>query len=55
MPGDTVAERELTALVLFAGTAGALNLARAISGETLRNAILERARAFYVEALYGQP
>ncbi len=51
LPGETSAERERTALVLFAGMAGALNVARATSDEALRRTILEAARAFYVQAL----
>ncbi|MGH9324597.1 MAG: TetR/AcrR family transcriptional regulator, partial [Vicinamibacteria bacterium] len=51
MPGDSSAERKRTAMVLFAGMAGALNLARAAADESLRQAILEDARAFYVRIL----
>jgi TetR/AcrR family transcriptional repressor of nem operon len=54
MPGATVAERERTAMVLFAGMAGALNVARAAADETLRHAVLEQARAFYLGALGAQ-
>jgi TetR/AcrR family transcriptional repressor of nem operon len=51
LPGESAAERERTAMVLLAGMAGALNVARAVSDEPLRRAILEQARAFYVQAL----
>lgn len=51
MPGRTSAERERLAMVLFAGMAGALNLARAASDDGLRRAILEQARSFYLNAL----
>jgi TetR/AcrR family transcriptional repressor of nem operon len=51
MPGHTAAERERTAMVLFAGMAGALNLARATSDDGLRRAILDQARTFYIQAL----
>jgi TetR/AcrR family transcriptional repressor of nem operon len=51
MPGATAAERERTALVLFGGMAGVLNLARATSDEALRRSILKSARAAYVRAL----
>ncbi len=54
MPGRTIAERRRSALVLFAGMAGVLNLARATSDEKLRRTILEGARAFYVRALCRQ-
>lgn len=54
MPGKTPAERERTALVLFAGMVGAINLARATPNEALRQSILEQARAFYIQALRGQ-
>ena len=51
MPGGTSAERERLAMVLFAGMAGALNLARAAADDELRRAILEQARSFYLDAL----
>ena len=51
LPGRTLAERKRTAMVLFAGMAGVLNLARATPDEGVRRAILEGARAFYVRAL----
>ncbi len=54
LPGRTIADRERSAGVLFAGMAGVLNLARAISDEALRRALLEGARAFYVQALCGK-
>jgi TetR/AcrR family transcriptional repressor of nem operon len=53
MPGRTATERERAAIVLFAGMAGVLNVARATSDETLRDSILEQARAFYIKA-YGR-
>jgi TetR/AcrR family transcriptional repressor of nem operon len=51
MPGATAAERENTAMVLFAGMAGALNLARTTTDEGLRRAILDQARKFYIATL----
>lgn len=51
MPDETQSEREATALTLFTGMAGALNLARAASDPQLRRSILSGARAFYVNAL----
>jgi TetR/AcrR family transcriptional regulator, transcriptional repressor for nem operon len=51
VPRRSAAERERTAMVLFSGMAGALNLARAASEQPRRRAILDRARAFYKEAL----
>jgi TetR/AcrR family transcriptional repressor of nem operon len=50
MPGRTAAARERSAMVLFAGMAGALNVARAVSDERLRQAILDQARTFYIDA-----
>jgi TetR/AcrR family transcriptional repressor of nem operon len=49
MPGGTPAERRRNVMVLFAGMAGVLNLARATPDETFRRTILEGARAFYVQ------
>lgn len=51
MPGATPAERQRTSLVLFAGMAGALTVARATTDTALRQAILEQARTFYIHAL----
>jgi hypothetical protein len=51
MPGATAAERERTSMVVFSGMAGALNLARATADETLRHAILDQARSFYIQSL----
>jgi TetR/AcrR family transcriptional repressor of nem operon len=51
MPGATATARERTAMVLFAGMAGALNLARALTDETLRHTILDQARAFYIQSM----
>jgi TetR/AcrR family transcriptional regulator, transcriptional repressor for nem operon len=48
MPGETAAEREQNAIVLFAGMAGTLALARATASDALRMGILEAARKFYV-------
>jgi TetR/AcrR family transcriptional regulator, transcriptional repressor for nem operon len=48
MPGETPAEREQTAMVLFAGMSGVLTLARAIADPALRRSILEAARTFYL-------
>lgn len=50
MPGRTAAARERAAMVLFAGMAGTLTVARAVSDERLRRAILEEARTFYIQA-----
>lgn len=50
MPGDTAAKRERRAIVLLAGMAGTLNLARATADDALRNTILDQARRFYVQA-----
>ena len=55
MPGDSPAQRERHAMVLFAGMAGALNVARAASDDTLRRTILEQARALFVRALDPRP
>ena len=55
MPAGTIAERERTAMVLFAGMAGVLNVARAASDESLRRAILQQARALFVRALRSGP
>jgi TetR/AcrR family transcriptional regulator, transcriptional repressor for nem operon len=54
MPGDTLAEREQTAVILFAGMAGTLILARATADETLRRQILEAARSFYGQLVRGR-
>jgi AcrR family transcriptional regulator len=54
MPGRTLAEQKRAAMVLFAGMAGVLNVARATPDERLRRTILEGARAFYVQALCGK-
>ena len=51
MPGESEAERQQTAMVLFASMAGAVNLARAIADDTLRNTILEQARVFCLHAI----
>jgi TetR/AcrR family transcriptional repressor of nem operon len=51
MPGATAAEREGTSMVVFAGMAGALNVARATADESLRRALLDQARTFYLQAL----
>jgi TetR/AcrR family transcriptional regulator, transcriptional repressor for nem operon len=48
MPGQTAAERERTAIVLFASMAGTLTLARAIADEALRRDMLATAREFYL-------
>ena len=49
LPGDTPAEREQTAMVLFAGMAGTLTLARATADGGLRQTILETARKLYLQ------
>lgn len=51
MPGQSEAERQQTAMVLFASMAGALNMARAIADDALRRTILEQARTFCLRAL----
>lgn len=51
MPGRTRAEREQTAVALFAGMAGVLAVARAAADPALRDAILEQGRALYIKAL----
>jgi TetR/AcrR family transcriptional regulator, transcriptional repressor for nem operon len=51
MPGRTLAERQRGAMVLFAGMAGVVNLARATPDEASRRRILEGACAFYVRAV----
>lgn len=48
MPGETSAEREENAVVLFAGMAGTLALARATADDALRQRILDAARTFYL-------
>jgi TetR/AcrR family transcriptional regulator, transcriptional repressor for nem operon len=53
MPGDTIAERERMAIVLFASMAGTLTLARATADETLRSDILATARDLYLKS-YGR-
>jgi TetR/AcrR family transcriptional regulator, transcriptional repressor for nem operon len=50
MPGKSVAERERTAIVLFASMAGTVMLARATADDTIRRDILETARAFYLKS-----
>lgn len=55
MPAGTLAERERTAMVLFAGMAGVLNAARAVSDEALRRAMLEQARALFIQAFGPRP
>jgi hypothetical protein len=50
MPGRTAAERERTAIVLFASMAGTVMLARATADETIRRDILETARTFYLKS-----
>jgi hypothetical protein len=50
MPGRTAAERERTAIVLFASMAGTVMLARATADDTIRRDILETARTFYLKS-----
>ncbi len=50
LPGETESERRRNSLVLFSGMAGALNLARSVTDEKLRQNILQSARQFYIEA-----
>ena len=49
MPGDTAAEREQNAIVLFASMAGTLTLARGVANDALRHQILDAARKFYLQ------
>ncbi len=51
MPGRTKAQRQHTAIVLFAGMAGVLNVARAAADDALRDAILKHGRTFHLKAL----
>ena len=50
VPGKSVKERELKAHVLFSGMMGALNMARAVSDEALREEILKSSREMYIQA-----
>lgn len=50
LPGETESERRRNAIVLFSGMAGALGLARSVTGEKMRQNILQAAKQFYVEA-----
>jgi TetR/AcrR family transcriptional regulator, transcriptional repressor for nem operon len=50
MPGSSAAERERTAIVLFASMAGTLMLARATADETIRRGVLETARTLYLKS-----
>jgi TetR/AcrR family transcriptional regulator, transcriptional repressor for nem operon len=54
VPGDTPTERERRVLVLFAGMAGVLNVARATSDAALRRTILEAGRTFFLQAFCGR-
>jgi AcrR family transcriptional regulator len=54
LPGRTLAERKRAAMVLFAGMAGVLTVARATPDEGARRKLLEGARAFYLRALCGE-
>ena len=49
MWGETPAERQQNAVVLFAGMAGTMALARAVGHERLRDDILATARRLYLE------
>src|SRR2546427_9874304 len=55
IPGRTAAERERTAVVLFASMAGTLMLARATADEAIRRDILETARTFYLKSFGRSP
>ena len=48
VPGRTTAAREQTAILLFAGMAGTLTLARATGEDRRRRQILDAAREFYL-------
>jgi TetR/AcrR family transcriptional repressor of nem operon len=50
MPGNSAADRERIAIVLFASMAGTVMLARATADETIRRDILETARTFYLKS-----
>jgi TetR/AcrR family transcriptional regulator, transcriptional repressor for nem operon len=52
LPGLTDEERQRTAVMLFSGMAGTLNVARALTDERRRR-VLEDARTFYLEAVGG--
>jgi TetR/AcrR family transcriptional regulator, transcriptional repressor for nem operon len=52
VPGQTDEERKRTAVMLFSGMAGTLNVARALSDEGRRR-VLEDARSFYLKAVGG--
>jgi len=53
--GGTSAEREHNAMVLFAGMAGTLTVARAAANEELREQTLETARKFYLNLARRSP
>jgi TetR/AcrR family transcriptional repressor of nem operon len=52
VPGRTDEKRRRTAVMLFSGMAGTLNVARALSDERRRR-VLEDARTFYLRAVGG--
>lgn len=53
MQGSSTAEKRQQFFVLFSGMAGALSVARAVSDQALRDAILESARTFYTKTFCG--
>ena len=52
VPGQTDEVRQRTAVMLFSGMAGTLNVARALTDERRRR-VLEDARTFYLKAVGG--
>jgi TetR/AcrR family transcriptional regulator, transcriptional repressor for nem operon len=52
LPGLTDEERQRTAVMLFSGMAGTLNVARALTDERRRR-VLDDARTFYLKAAGG--
>jgi len=54
LPGRTAAARRSAGMLLFAGMAGVLNLARAAPDKAVRRRILEEGRAFYIRAMRGK-
>jgi TetR/AcrR family transcriptional repressor of nem operon len=53
MPGRTASEKRRNFLVLFAGMAGTLAMARSIADEAARRELLRTAREFYLAAFGG--
>jgi TetR/AcrR family transcriptional repressor of nem operon len=53
LPGVTASERRLNCILLFSGMSGVLNAARLTTDPEQRNAILQRAKDFYISAFCG--